>query len=65
MGASLKGKRRVTDNMLSGLTLGQRIRQYGRGGTGLKVQGKGVLRREYQARKFIDNPYDPNKPVGA
>ena len=61
MGAQFGPKRTVTNQMLSGLTLGQRIRQYGRGGTGLKVKGK----PEYRARKFIDNPYDPNKPVGA
>ena len=61
MGAQLRGNRRVKDSMLTGLTLGQSIRQFGRGGTGLKVQGK----RDLRARKFIDNPYDPNKPVGA
>jgi|9_EtaG_2_1085328.scaffolds.fasta_scaffold00038_15 hypothetical protein len=61
MGAQLRGKRRVKDSMLTGLTLGQQINQFGRGGTGLKVQGK----RDLRARTFIDNPYDPNKPVGA
>ena len=61
MGAQLRGPRTVRDSMLSGLTLGQQIRLFGKGGTGLKVQGK----RNFRARKFIDNPYDPNKPVGA